>query len=85
MVQIIISMKLYLLYIGDAWLSNSSLQLLAPCTTVEKAVELGRIYSKKNHLHIDESDWHELEVNHQTYGYSDNFMIQPIMVDELDV
>ena len=33
-------MKLHLLYIGDAWLSNSSLELLAVCTSFEKAVEL---------------------------------------------
>ncbi len=78
-------MKQYLLYIGDAWLSNSSLQLLAVCTSIEKAVQLGQVYSKKNHLHIDESDWYELKVNRQTYGYNNNLMIQPINVDELDV
>lgn len=39
-------MKLHLLYIGDAWLSNSSLELLAVCTSFEKAVELAVEHSK---------------------------------------
>lgn len=77
-------MKLYLLYIGDAWLSNSSLELLAVCTTFDKAVDLTYKDSKKNNQKLWESDINELKQNKQTYGLDNNYMISSIIADELD-
>ncbi|MBJ2190648.1 MAG: hypothetical protein JFT10_07345 [Muribaculaceae bacterium] len=77
-------MKLYLLYIGDAWLSNSSLELLAVCTTFDKAVDLAYKDSKKNNQKLWESDINELKQNKQTYGLDNNYMISSIIADELD-
>ncbi len=77
-------MKLYLLYIRDAWLSNSSLELLAVCTTFDKAVDLAYKDSKKNNQKLWESDINELKQNKQTYGLDNNYMISSIIADELD-
>ena len=77
-------MKLYLLYIGDAWLSNSSLELLAVCTTFDKVVDLAYKDSKKNNQKLWESDINELKQNKQTYGLDNNYMISSIIADELD-
>jgi len=77
-------MKLHLLYIGDAWLSNSSLELLAVCTTFDKAVDLAYKDSKKNNQKLWESDINELKQNKQTYGLDNNYMISSIIADELD-
>lgn len=77
-------MKLYLLYIGDAWLSNSSLELLTVCTTFDKAVDLAYKDSKKNNQKLWESDINELKQNKQTYGLDNNYMISSIIADELD-
>lgn len=38
--------KVYLLYTGNAWLNTSSLQLLAVCTTTDRAVELAVEHAK---------------------------------------
>lgn len=78
-------MKLYLLYIGDAWLSNSSLELLAVCTTFEKAVELAVEHSKKHNSRLWESDIRELQINKQTYGLDNNYMISSAITDTLDI
>ena len=77
-------MKLYLLYIGDAWLSNSSLELLAVCTTFDKAVDLAYKDSKKHNKKLRESDINELKENRQTYGLNNNYMISSIVSDDLD-
>ena len=82
--NILIHMKLYLLYIGDAWLSNSSLELLAVCTTFDKAVDLAYKDSKKHNKKLWESDINELKENRQTYGLDNNYMISSIASDELD-
>ena len=78
-------MKLYLLYIGDAWLSNSSLELLAVCTTFEKAIELAVKHSKEHNSQLWESEIHELEINKQTYGLDNNYMISSAVTDTLDI
>ena len=78
-------MKLHLLYIGDAWLSNSSLELLAVCTSFEKAVELAVEHSKKHNSRLWESDIRELQINKQTYGLDNNYMISSAITDTLDI
>lgn len=78
-------MKLHLLYIGDAWLSTSSLELLAVCMTFEKAVELAVKHAKEHNSQLWESDIHELEINKQTYGLDNNYMISSAETDTLDI
>lgn len=77
-------MKLYLLYLGDAWLSNSSLELLAVCTSKEKAIELACQDAKKHNHPLWESDMNELIQNNQTYGLDNNYMIDNTIADELN-
>ncbi len=60
------SIRLYLLYIGDAWLSCSSLELLAVCTTFEKAGELATEHPDNHNGQLWESDIRELKINKQT-------------------
>ena len=78
-------MNLYLLYLGDCWLSNVSLELIAVCSTFDKAIELACENSKIDGHRLRESDINELRINHQTYGLNDNYMISKIEVDTLDI
>lgn len=49
-------MKVYLVYKGDAWLSTSSLNLVAVCTSKEKAEELMFDDLVENYNVIGDSD-----------------------------
>ncbi|WP_290396026.1 hypothetical protein [uncultured Duncaniella sp.] len=46
--------KVYLLYTGNAWLNTSSLQLLAVCTTTDRAVELAVEHAKDGEEPLDD-------------------------------
>lgn len=82
--MIVTHMKLHLLYIGDCWLTNSSLELLAVCSTFDKAIELACEHAKKHGNKLWESDVNELREHHQTYGRNDNYMISNIISDTLE-
>lgn len=76
--------KVYLLYTGNAWLNISSLQLLAVCTTVERAVELADAHAQDGEEPLDDESKEELESNRQTYGRDENYLICETEMDELD-
>lgn len=76
--------KVYLLYTGNAWLNTSSLQLLAVCSSTEKAVELAVSHANDGDNPLDDEDVSELEINRQTYGRDDNYLICECNIDELD-
>lgn len=77
-------MKVYLLYSGNAWLNNSSLQLLSVCTSLEKAYELAKNHSKDGREPMTEADESELAYHRQTYGRDENYLICETNTDELD-
>lgn len=76
--------KVYLLYSGNAWLNTSSLQLLAVCSSMEKAIELAVSHANDGDTPLDDEDVSELEINRQTYGRDDNYLICECNIDELD-
>lgn len=76
--------KVYLLYSGNAWLNNSSLQLLAVCSTVEVAINLAETHSKDGEEPLDEEALEELEVYYQTQGRDENYLICETCMDELE-
>ncbi len=78
------NMKVFLLYSGDAWLNTSSLQLLAVCTTPEKAVLLAKAHSQDGEEPLDEESKEELETNCQTFGRDENYLICESALDELE-
>ncbi len=77
-------MKLKILYVGDTWLSSSSLQLLAVCSSVEKAIELAKLHSENGEEPFEDTDIEEMKLNWQTYGRDENYMICEVGLDELD-
>ncbi|MCM1221987.1 MAG: hypothetical protein NC548_46695 [Lachnospiraceae bacterium] len=76
--------KVYLLYVGNAWLSNSSLQLIAVCTTEAKAIELATAHAKDGEEPLDEDSIQELEMYSQTNGRDENYLICQCNLDELE-
>lgn len=77
-------MKVYLLYSGNAWLNTSSLQLLAVCTSYEKACQLADIHSQDGEEPFDESVRNELRDNGATFGRDENYKICETATDELE-
>lgn len=77
-------MKVQLLYSGNAWLEHSSLQLLAVCTSFEKACELAQLHSNEGKYPMDESDADELKENGATYGREENYLICDAETDVLE-
>ncbi len=76
--------KVFLLYAGNAWLNTSSLHLVAVCSSVEKAIELACIHSNEGEEPLEEDDQHELEMNLQTYGRDENYLICECEIDKID-
>ena len=76
--------KVYLLYTGNAWLNNSSLQLIAVCTTEAKAIELATAHAKECEEPLDEEAIEELEMYRQTQGRDENYLICECCLDELE-
>lgn len=77
--------KVYLLYFGNAWLNTSSLQLLAVCTTPDRAVDLAVEHAKDGEEPLDDESIEELEsYQRQTYGRDENYLICETELDELD-
>lgn len=52
---------------------------------IEKAVELAVEHSKKHNSRLWESDIRELQINKQTYGLDNNYMISSAITDTLDI
>ena len=77
-------MKVYLLYCGNAWLNTSSLQLLAVCTTYDKAVELADLHSQEGENPFDENTREELMNERATFGRDENYKICETDTDELE-
>lgn len=75
-------MKVYILYQTDAWNSHESEQVLAICSRKSKAV----VFAGKNaHELGEELSVHDLEMLEeigQTQGRENNYLIEPITVDE---
>ena len=76
--------KVYLLYTGNAWLNTSSLQLLAGCTTTDRAVELAVEHAKDGEEPLEDESIEELYSQRQTYGRDENYLICETELDELD-
>lgn len=74
----------YLLYSGNAWLNNSSLQLLAVCSTEGKANDLAIAHAKEGEEPLDEESLEELELYRQTQGRDENYLICECCLDELE-
>ena len=79
------TMKMYLLYAGDSWLSNSSIYLVAVCTSHEKAKELAITHSNSGREPMTDDDLNDIECYNQTYGRNENYMISPTETDTLDI
>lgn len=69
-------MKAFIVYEGDQWLSNSSLQVKAVCTTFDDAV----LQIRRNHL-IDPSEFFELE---EGYDERDDFDVWEEVATEIE-
>jgi len=73
--------QVYLLYRGDAWLSTSSLELLAVFTSFEKVVEYLR--RKKKAFRLNSDDLKQFEINHQTQGLDTNYHCTSEYLDDM--
>ncbi len=78
-------MELYLLYAGDSWLSTRSEELLAVCTTFDRAIQLACADAALHHKLLGKNDIQQLMENKQTYGLDTNYMIRPCKTDILDI
>ena len=73
--------KVYLLYSCNAWLNTSSLQRLAVCSSVDKAISLAEEHANDGDEPLEEGNKDELEMNHQTYGRDENYLICETEID----
>lgn len=73
----------YLLYIGDAWLSTRSLELIAVCDTLEHTIPLAKEFAKSENEPLDEQAENFLATYFQTQGRDTNFLIELIELNTL--
>ncbi len=76
--------NVYLLYSGNAWMNTSSLQLLAVCSSENNAIDLAKKHARDSEQPLDVDDEYELEINNQTYGRDENYLICECEMDQLD-
>ncbi len=73
--------QVYLLYRSDAWHSRSSMELIAPFSSLENMMEYLR--RKKKEFRLTADDLTEFENNRQTQGRDENFLYESEYLDEL--
>lgn len=73
--------QVYLLYRSDAWHSRSSMELIAPFSSLENMMEYLR--RKKKEFRLTESDLEEFENNRQTQGRDGNYLYESDYLDVL--
>ena len=73
--------QVYLLYRSDAWHSHSSMELVAPFSSLENMMEYLR--RKKKEFRLTESDLEEFENNRQTQGRDENYLYESDYLDML--
>lgn len=73
--------QVYLLYRSDAWHSRSSMELIAPFSSLENMMEYLR--RKKKEFRLTESDLEEFENNRQTQGRDENYLYESDYLDVL--
>lgn len=75
--------EVFLLYVGDTWLDECSMRLLAVCSCEEKAIEFAEQDADENEEPLCEEDLSLLKNQRQTQGRENNYMITRVNVDEL--
>ena len=73
--------QVYLLYRSDAWHNRSSMELVAPFSSLENMMEYLR--RKKKEFRLTESDLEEFENNRQTQGRNENYLYESDYLDML--
>ena len=73
--------KVYLLYRSDAWHNRSSMELIAPFSSLENMMEYLR--RKKKEFRLTESDLEEFKNNRQTKGRDENYLYESDYLDVL--
>lgn len=73
--------QVYLLYRSDAWHSRSSMELIAPFSSLENMMEYLR--RKKREFRLTADDLTELENNRQTQGRDENYLYESDYLDML--
>lgn len=73
----------FLLQVGDRWLSTDSLSNVAICTKREEALSLAIQDSKNNNDELSDEEIEQLWDSDQTYGRDNNYIIYLINLDEL--
>lgn len=73
--------RVYLLYRSDAWHNRSSMELIAPFSSLENMMEYLR--RKKKEFRLTESDLEEFKNNRQTKGRDENYLYESDYLDVL--
>lgn len=73
--------QVYLLYRSDAWHSRSSMELIAPFSSLENMMEYLR--RKKKEFRLTADDLTEFENNRQTQGRDENYLYESDYLDVL--
>lgn len=71
-------MKTYILYTTDAWLSYSSRDIIAVCSTLKNAVKLAKQHSKDNDNCLNAYEVSFLLEKYQTQGRELNYCIEEV-------
>lgn len=73
----------FLLQVGDRWLSTDSLSNVAICTNLEDTISLAKQDAQNNDDELSEVDIEQLLNYCQTQGRDNNYIISLIKLDEL--
>lgn len=73
--------QVYLLYRSDGWHNRSSMELIAPFSSLENMMEYLR--RKKKEFRLTESDLEEFKNNRQTKGRDENYLYESDYLDVL--
>lgn len=73
----------FLLQIGDRWLSTDSLSNVAICTNLEQTIYLAKQDAQNNDDELSDEEIEELLNYCQTQGRDNNYMISVIELDAL--
>lgn len=73
----------FLLQIGDRWLSTDSLSNVAICTNLEQTIYLAKQDAQNNDDELSNEEIEELLNYCQTQGRDNNYMISVIELDAL--
>lgn len=75
--------EIYLLFMGNAYLDDNSLSLLAVCSSEHEAIRLAAIAAKSDGEPLTEDDVHALCNEYETYGRDINYRICSQYLDQL--